>query len=141
MSEYKVSVKIAGQLEKSFNSALQGAQKGLEGLGSLGVKSVQLAAKSLTAAGAAIGAVGVASVNVGREFEAQMSSTAATAGATGTADGGAAGCTTGRSAAGTAGRRMEVQLRKLCYRQVLSGMRITKTGRGRRMDLFLRFSE
>ena len=82
MSEYKVSVKIAGQLEKSFNSALQGAQKGLEGLGSLGVKSVQLAAKSLTAAGAAIGAVGVASVNVGREFEAQMSSTAATAGAT-----------------------------------------------------------
>ena len=82
MSEYKVSVKIVGQLEKSFNAALQGAQKGLQGLGSLGVQSVQLAAKSLTAAGAAIGAVGVASVNVGREFEAQMSSTAATAGAT-----------------------------------------------------------
>ena len=42
MSEYKVSVKIAGQLEKSFNSALQGAQKGLEGLGSLGVKVYSL---------------------------------------------------------------------------------------------------
>lgn len=82
MSDYKVSIKIAGQLEKSFNTAIQGAQKGLGGLGSLGVKSVQLAAKSLTVAGAAISAVGVASVNVGREFEAQMSSTAATAGAT-----------------------------------------------------------
>lgn len=35
---------------------------------------------------------------------------------------------TGRSAAGTAGRRMEVQLRKLCYRQVLSGMRKQETG-------------
>ena len=85
MSEYKIAVKIAGQLESSFNAAINGAQKGLSALGaigSVGAKSLQIAQTALTATTAAIGAVGVASVKVGSDFESAMSSAAATAGAT-----------------------------------------------------------
>lgn len=78
MSDYKIAIKIAGQLEKSFSGAIKGAQAGLKALSGMG----KIGAAAMTGAGAAIGAVAVASVNVGREFEAAMSSTAATAGAT-----------------------------------------------------------
>lgn len=78
MSDYKIAIKIAGQLEKSFSGAIKGAQAGLKALSGMG----KMGAAAMTGAGAAIGAVAVASVNVGREFEAAMSSTAATAGAT-----------------------------------------------------------
>lgn len=83
MSEYKVSVKIAGQLEKSFNAALKGAQSGLAGLkmaGKVGATALKATAATVTAAGAAIGAY---SVSVGKEFESQMSTVAAISGATG----------------------------------------------------------
>lgn len=77
MSDYKIAIKIAGQLEKSFSGAIKGAQAGLKALSGMG----KLGAAAMTGAGAAIGAVAIASVNTGREFEAAMSSTAATAGA------------------------------------------------------------
>ena len=32
MSEYKIAIQIAGELQKSFGSALKGAQSGLNGL-------------------------------------------------------------------------------------------------------------
>nr|WP_325300167.1 phage tail tape measure protein [uncultured Dysosmobacter sp.] len=78
MSDYKIAIKIAGQLEKSFGSSLKAAQAGLKGIGKLG----KIGATGLAAAGTAIAAVAGASINVGRDFEAAMSSTAATAGAT-----------------------------------------------------------
>lgn len=93
MSEYDIAIKIAGQLEGSFKNAIKGAQQGLSGLGisgkvgTLALKGVGLAAKAtaatLTAAGAGIAAVGAYSMNVGKEFEAQMSTVAAISGATG----------------------------------------------------------
>lgn len=93
MSEYDIAIKIAGQLEGSFKNAIKGAQQGLSGLGisgkvgSLALKGVGLAAKAtvagLAAAGAGIAAVGAYSVNVGKEFESQMSTVAAISGATG----------------------------------------------------------
>lgn len=85
MSDYKVAIKIAGQLESSFNAALKGAQSGLSGLGlagKVGSTAVKATAAAVTAAGAAIGAVGAYSVKTGKEFESAMSSAAATAAAT-----------------------------------------------------------
>ena len=84
MSEYKIAIQIAGQLESSFNSAINGAQKGLSALGSIGkvgAASVKLAGTALMGTGAAIAAVGAASVKVGSDFESAMSSVAATANA------------------------------------------------------------
>ena len=78
MSDYKINIKIAGALEKSFSGALKAAQTSLKALGTLG----KIGAAGLGAAGAAVAAVTAASVKVGSEFEAAMSSTAATAGAT-----------------------------------------------------------
>ena len=85
-SEYKIAIHIAGELEKSFGSSIQGAQQGIASLagGKImgGIRTLgKVAVNSMVAAGAAIGAAGVYSVNTGREFEAAMSSTAATAGA------------------------------------------------------------
>ena len=82
MSEYKIAIQIAGQLESSFNSAISGAQKGLSALGSIGkvgAASVKYAGTALMGTGAAIAAVGAASVKVGSDFESAMSSVAATA--------------------------------------------------------------
>ena len=88
MSEYKIAIKIAGQLESSFNSAISGAQQGLSSLGGVGkafgsvvAGSVKVAAGALTATGAALAGVGAASVGVGKDFESAMSAAAATAGA------------------------------------------------------------
>lgn len=85
MSDYKIAIKIAGQLESSFNSAISGAQKGLSGLGLLGKAgsaSLKIAAGALTATAAAMGGVAIASIKTGQEFDSAMSSAAATAGAT-----------------------------------------------------------
>ena len=94
MSDYDVMIKIAGKLEGSFGNAIKGAKAGLSGLGlsgkagALAMKGVGLAAKAtvagLTAAGAGIAAVGAYSMNVGKEFEAQMSTVASISGATST---------------------------------------------------------
>lgn len=67
----KIAIKIAGQVESSFKNALGQATKGL---GSLTKK---VGAATLAAA-AAVGAMGVAAVNVGKEFETAMSQVAAT---------------------------------------------------------------
>lgn len=83
-AEYQVAIKIAGNLDKSFNSAIAGAQKQLSALGMIGKvggQSLNIAAGALSAVGAATAAVGTASVQTGREFEEAMSSAAATAGA------------------------------------------------------------
>ena len=84
MSEYKIAIQIAGQLESSFNSAISGAQKGLSalgGIGKVGAASIGLAKNALLATGGALAAVGAASIKVGSDFESAMSSAAATAGA------------------------------------------------------------
>ena len=85
MSDYSIAIKIAGQLEGSFSNALKSAQSGLSGLGMIGKGAglaVKATAATMMAAGTAIAAVGAYSVNTGKEFEAAMSSTAATANAT-----------------------------------------------------------
>lgn len=83
MSDYSIAIKIAGQLQGSFTSAIKGAQSGLSGLGASGkvgtlaLKGVTTAAKAtaaaLAATGAAAVAVGAYAVSVGKEFESQMS--------------------------------------------------------------------
>ena len=78
MSDYKINIKIAGQLEKSFSAAMKAANVGLKGLSTLG----KVGAAGLGAAGAAVSAMTAASIKTGSTFEAAMSSTAATAGAT-----------------------------------------------------------
>ena len=93
MSDYSIAIKIAGQLQGSFQSAIKGAQSGLSGLGasgkmgSLAMKGVGLAAKAtaatLAAAGSAIVAVGAYSADVGKKFESQMSTVQSISGATG----------------------------------------------------------
>ncbi len=96
MSEYRVAIKIAGELESSFNAAIAGAQRGLAALGGTGSimsrtvggigraigTSMKIAGAALTATGAAVGAVAVASYKAGSAFETAMSSAAATANAT-----------------------------------------------------------
>lgn len=85
MSDYKVAIKIAGQLESSFNSAIKGAQSGLSGLGvagKVGSLALKATAATITAAGTAIAAVGTYAVKTGSDFESAMSSAAATANAT-----------------------------------------------------------
>lgn len=93
MSDYKIAIKIAGQLQNSFTSAIKGAQAGISGLGvsgkagSLAMKGIGVAAKAtaatLVAAGAAIAGVGAYSVKVGKDFESQMSTVQSISGATG----------------------------------------------------------
>ncbi|NBJ87932.1 phage tail tape measure protein [Acutalibacter sp. 1XD8-36] len=81
----QVTIKIAAKLEKDFGSAISAAQKavsGLKGLGGMAATGAKVAAGSLAAVGGALATAGVASVNTGREFEAAMSSAAATANAT-----------------------------------------------------------
>ncbi len=90
--EYELAVKIAGQLDSSFNAAIMGAKAGLSGLGvsgkvgSLAMKGVGVAAKAtaaaMAAAGAATLAVGAASLKVGKEFDTAISQLAATMGTT-----------------------------------------------------------
>lgn len=69
--EMEIAIKIAGKVESSFKNALGAATKGLG-------KIVKAVSAATTAAAAAVGALGMAAVNVGREFEAAMSQVAAT---------------------------------------------------------------
>ena len=69
--EMEIAIKIAGKVESSFKSAIGAATKGL---GSI-AKAVSAAT---AAAAAAVGALGIAAVNVGKEFETAMSQVAAT---------------------------------------------------------------
>ena len=93
MGEYKIAIKIAGELDSSFNAAISGAQAGIRALG--GMSTVGAAAKgigkgimaSAAIAGKALGVtttalvgVGAASVKAGSTFESAMASLGATAG-------------------------------------------------------------
>lgn len=102
MSDYSIAIKIGGQLEGSFNSALRAARGGLSGLGSSATQNTMVTSrmssslsKGMMAAGAAVSAVakgveiagkavadvGKYSVQVGKDFESAMSSASATANA------------------------------------------------------------
>lgn len=93
MSQYDIAIRIAGQLEGSFRNAIRGAQSGLSGLGVSGkigtaaIKGVGIAAKAtaaaLAGAGTAAAGLGMYAVNVGKNFEAQMSTVQSISGATG----------------------------------------------------------
>lgn len=83
-AEYQIAIKIAGNLDKSFTSAVSGAQKSLDALGAFGKvggESMKIAAAAMSGIGAGLAGIGVVSINTGREFEAAMSSAAATANA------------------------------------------------------------
>ena len=68
--EMEIAIKIAGKVESSFKSALSQATKGLG--------TITKTVASATAAAAAGGAMGIAAINTGREFEGAMSQVAAT---------------------------------------------------------------
>ena len=69
--EMEIAIKIAGKVESSFKNALGSATKGL---GSI-VKAVSAAT---TAAASAVGAMSMAAVKTGMEFETAMSQVSAT---------------------------------------------------------------
>lgn len=65
MSDYKVAIKIAGELEKSFGSALKGAQTGLNGLAKIG----KVGAAAFGASTVALGSLAAAGIKAGIEYE------------------------------------------------------------------------
>ena len=65
MSDYKVAIKIAGELSGSFNSALKGAQSGLNTLAKIG----KVRATALGASAAAMGTLAAAGINAGIQYE------------------------------------------------------------------------
>ncbi len=69
--EMEIAIKIGGKVASSFKSAIGQATKGIGGI----AKAVGAAT---SAAAAAVGAMGMAAINVGREFEGAMSQVAAT---------------------------------------------------------------
>ena len=69
--EMEIAIKIAGKVESSFKNALSQATKGLGTI----TKTV---ASATAAAAAAVGAMGIAAINTGAEFEKSMSQVAAT---------------------------------------------------------------
>ena len=69
--EMEIAIKIAGKVESSFKNALSQATKGLGTI----TKTV---ASATAAAAAAVGAMGIAAINTGQEFEGAMSQVAAT---------------------------------------------------------------
>ena len=69
--EMEIAIKIAGKVESSFKNALSQATKGLGTI----TKTV---ASATAAAAAAVGAMGIAAINTGVEFEKSMSQVAAT---------------------------------------------------------------
>ena len=82
--EMELAIKIAGKVESSFTGALSAAGNGIKGL----TKTI---AAATTEAAAAVRAIAVAAVNVGKEFETAMSQVQATMLLdTGTAEGAAA---------------------------------------------------
>lgn len=65
MSEYKIAIQIAGELQKSFGSALKGAQSGLNGLAKIG----KVGAAAIGASTAALGTLAAAGIRAGVEYE------------------------------------------------------------------------
>lgn len=83
--EYQLAIKIAGKVDSSFTSAVSSASSSMSSLGALGKAagaSVKLTAQALAATATAVAGVAAASIKTGSEFEAAMSSVAATAGVT-----------------------------------------------------------
>lgn len=88
--EYKLMVRIAGMIDKSFNTSLATANTALSAqvtklnntftkMDKYGNAAFSALTKSATVAAVAVGAIEAASVKVGAEFEAQMSSVQAIA--------------------------------------------------------------
>lgn len=82
-SQHELTVEIAGKIASSFGSAIGNVNKHMATLGKAAVGAAKLTAKGMALAGTAIAGVVVASTNVGKDFEAQMSTVAAISGATG----------------------------------------------------------
>lgn len=79
-SQHELTVKIAGKIASSFGSAIGNVNKHMATLGKAAVGAAKLTAKGMALAGTAIAGVVVASTNVGKDFEAQMSTVGAIAG-------------------------------------------------------------
>lgn len=77
-SDNTVKIKIVGELDKSFNSALKMTQSALKGLGGVGAAGLKVAGAAIGAAAAGVTALGVSAVKTGSEFESSMSQVAAT---------------------------------------------------------------
>ncbi len=71
--EQELIIKIAGKVDSSLHNAMNSIGSGIKG-------ATKVIAGATAAAAAAIGAIGVASINVGKEFESSMSNLSATAG-------------------------------------------------------------
>ena len=82
-SQHELTVEIAGKIASSFGSAIGNVNKHMATLGKVAGGAAKLTTAGMAAAGTAIAGVVAASTNVGKEFEAQMSTVAAISGATG----------------------------------------------------------
>lgn len=82
-SQHELTVEIAGKIASSFGSAIGNVNKHMATIGKIAGGAAKLTAAGMAAAGTAIAGVVAASTNVGKEFEAQMSTVAAISGATG----------------------------------------------------------
>lgn len=71
--EMKLAIKIAGKVDSSLKSALSSVKSGVKGI-------AKTAVTACTAAATAVAGLGVAAINVGKEFESSMSQVAATMG-------------------------------------------------------------
>lgn len=79
-SQHELTVEIAGKIASSFGSAIGNVNKHMATLGKIAGGAAKLTAAGMAAAGTAIAGVVAASTNVGKEFEAQMSTVGAIAG-------------------------------------------------------------
>ena len=70
--EYELAIKIAGKIDKSFDSAVSGAGGKLQGLGNALKNAGKIAATAMAAVGAAAAAVGTAAVKSAMESESQL---------------------------------------------------------------------
>lgn len=69
--EMELAIKIAGKIDKSFNTALSAVNKGIRGV-------TKTLAIGVTAAAVAVGAITMNAVEIGKAFESSMSQVAAT---------------------------------------------------------------
>lgn len=69
--EMKLAIKIAGKVDSSLKSGLSSVKSGIKGI-------AKIAATACTAAATAVAGLGMAAINVGKEFESSMSQVAAT---------------------------------------------------------------
>ena len=82
MADYRIAIKIAGELESSLQNAISGAMSALQPLASIGGKSVGIAGSALGGIVSKSAEILTGAVHTGMEFESAMSSVAATIGAT-----------------------------------------------------------